>query len=66
MTDLVDALVDELFQKIETAQGYAHMSDSEHFATKQEFFDRIRGRREHAIRAVDVYTTFLRKHGELP
>ena len=60
----VDALVQELFQEVQCAQGYFFVSDGETFATKKEFFERIRGRLEHGRDAVFIMNRFLRRHRE--
>lgn len=62
----VDRLADELFTKIERSQGYAYVSDGEHFPTTAQLFDRIRGRLGHAKAVVAIFEDFLKKHGELP
>jgi hypothetical protein len=64
--DEVDALTDELFHAVQKEQGYAHVSDGETFATKAEFFRRIRGRLEWSRAATRRMRAFLKKHGELP
>jgi hypothetical protein len=55
----------DLFRKVETHQGYFHVSDGEMFASKAKFFERIRGRLNHGRRAVHKMEAFLRKHGQL-
>lgn len=62
--DEVSLLVDELFGQVEKAQGYAHVSDGETFATKAEFFKRIRWRLEWSKAATRRMRTFLKKYGE--
>ena len=61
----VDKLVDELFSKVEKAQGFAHVSDGETFETKAELFKRIRWRLEWSKAATRRIREFLQKHGEL-
>lgn len=61
----VEKLTDELFSKIERAQGFAFVSDGEMFATTEEFFERIRGRLGWQREGVAIMTAFLRKHGQL-
>lgn len=61
----VALLADDLFKKVETHQGYFHVSDGETFASRAKFFDRIRGRLSHGKEAVRQMEAFLRKHGEL-
>jgi hypothetical protein len=63
--DEVHALVFELFDKIQTAQGMFHVSDGEVFDTKAEFFERVRGRLAWGRRACEEMRAFLKKHGEL-
>lgn len=58
-------LADELFSEIERDQGYFFVSDGEHFATPELFFERVRGRLKHGKRAVMVMERFLKRHGEL-
>lgn len=58
-------LTDELFAKVQTDQGYFHMSDGETFASKAKFFARIRGRLTHGKDAVRKMEAFLKKHGQL-
>lgn len=62
----VEALVNSLFALVETHQGYFHVSDGETFATRAEFFGRVRGRLAHGRAAVSEMESFLRKHGENP
>ena len=62
--DELGALTSELFGKIESAQGYAYFSDGSSAHTREEFFDRIRGRRDWALEVVAIYTKFLKRHGE--
>lgn len=61
----VDKLADELFSKIQRAQGYAFISDGETFPTKEQFFERIRGRLAYQRKGVRIMADFLRKYGEL-
>lgn len=61
----VEGLGAELFDEVEKAQGYAYVSDGEHFATTKEFFERQRGRLEYQREAVRRMVKFLRKYGEL-
>lgn len=63
--DEVEALAGELFRAVEGPQGLFHLSDGETFATKAEFFARIRGRLSQGKTAVARMRIFLRKHGEL-
>lgn len=63
--DDVEALADELFGKIQTAQGMSYISDGEHFETKAQFFERLRGRLSWQREGVKIIAAFLRKHGEL-
>lgn len=58
----VDRLVDDLFSKIQCAQGYAFMSDGETFPTKAQLFERIRGRLEWNKKASRIMAAWLRKH----
>ena len=60
----VEALTAELFRAIERAQGYAFHSDGAMFRTPEEFFARVRGRRDWAIEVVQIYGRFLAKYGE--
>lgn len=60
----VDRLVQELFGAVQTSQGYFYVSDGETFATRAEFFERIRGRLDWGREAVAKMNAFLRKHGE--
>lgn len=60
----VDDLVQELFHAVQSAQGYFFVSDGETFPTKEEFFERIRGRLEHGRDAVHIMNRFLRKYHE--
>lgn len=62
----VAVLADELFTEIETAQGYAFVSDGETFPTKAQFFARVRGRLEYQKAGVEIMRKFLRKHKQLP
>lgn len=62
----VDGLVNELFHRVQKEQGYAHVSDGETFATKAEFFQRIRGRLEWSKAASRRMRAFLKKYDELP
>lgn len=61
----VAELADELFSKIERAQGMAFVSDGEHFPTVEQFFERVRGRLDWQRRSVRVMADFLRKYDEL-
>lgn len=61
----VKELADELFRKVEKAQGFAFCSDGETFPTKAQFFARIRGRLEWNKAATRYMRAFLRKHGQL-
>jgi hypothetical protein len=61
----VERLNDELWQKIEKAEGYAFVSDGEAFKTETEFFARMRGRLKWQRKTVKIMEAFLRKHGEL-
>jgi hypothetical protein len=63
-TRTVADLADELFGKIERAQGMSFVSDGEHFPTVEQFFERVRGRLEWQRRGVRIMAAFLRKHGE--
>jgi hypothetical protein len=58
----VERLFDELFHKVERAQGYAFVSDGETFETKAELFKRIRGRLEWNKAASRIMAAWLRKH----
>lgn len=58
-------LVDELFSKIEVSQGHFFVSDGETFPTREQFFERIRGRLQHGREAVRLMRGFLAKYGEL-
>ncbi len=60
----VERLADELFSKVQRAQGYAFCSDGETFPTKAAFFERIRGRLEYNKKASRIMSTFLRRYGE--
>jgi hypothetical protein len=60
----VSRLTDELFRAVELPQGYFHISDGETFATKAEFFERIRGRLRHGRAAVHAMEAFLDKYSE--
>lgn len=62
----VHKLADELFRKVEKEQGFAFVSDGETFATKEEFFERIRWRYEWSRAASRRIRAFLKAHGELP
>lgn len=57
-------LTDELFAKIEKAQGGAYFSDGEQQPTMDAYWARIRGRRDWARDVVRIYSAFLRKHGQ--
>lgn len=61
----VERLVDELFDAVQSSQGYAFISDGEMFNTKRQFFERIRGRLEHSRESVRIIRAFLHKHGGL-
>lgn len=61
----VERLNDELFRRIERAQGYFFVSDGENMPTKTAFFDRMRGRLREGRKAVRILERFLRKYGEL-
>lgn len=63
-SEQVDALVDELFHKVELSQGYAFFSDGETFPTLAQFFERVRGRLAHQREGVRIMSAFLRKYGE--
>jgi hypothetical protein len=58
----VERLVDDLFHKVQSAQGFAFVSDGETFNTKAELFERIRGRLEHNKLASRIMAAWLRKH----
>ncbi len=60
----VEVLGEELFQKVQTSQGYFYVSDGETFATKAEFFERVRGRLQEGRKAVRLMAAFLRKYGD--
>ena len=62
--DKVHDLADELFSKVQRAQGNAFCSDGETFPTTEQFFERIRGRLEWNKRASRIMSAFLRKHGQ--
>lgn len=61
----VEELADELFAAVQKAQGHAFVSDGETFATKKEFFERIRGRLEWSMAASRRMRVFLKKHDAL-
>jgi hypothetical protein len=61
----VEKLADELFTAIQTAQGYAYVSDGEQFPTTDQFVERVRGRLEWNRKATAVFVAFLRKHKQL-
>ncbi len=60
----VDKLADELFREVQRSQGFFFVSDGETFPTKEQFFERIRGRLEHGRDAVHIMNRFLRKYRE--
>ena len=58
----VDALVADLFAKVQKAQGFAFCSDGETFQTKAELFERIQGRLEWNREASKIMSRWLRKY----
>lgn len=62
----VDALVDELFHRVEKAQGQAHISDGETFDSVPALFARVRGRLQWAEEAVRIIRGFLREYDQQP
>jgi hypothetical protein len=63
---IVEQLADELFALVETAQGYAFISDGEFFGmSKSEFFARVRGRLKWSEKVNRLIRSFLRKYGEI-
>jgi len=63
----VELLADELFRRVEKAQGFAFISDAEGAGmTRQQFFERVRGRLAWSVKSCQGITNFLRKYGELP
>jgi hypothetical protein len=65
VSEEIQNLNDEIFNAIEESQGYFHVSDGECFATKAEFFERMRGRLRFGRKACRILAAFLKRHGEL-
>lgn len=63
----VEDLVDELFRKVELDQGHGFFSDGEGTGlTHAQYFDHVRDRLQHNIKAVARIKRFLKKYGEWP
>lgn len=62
----VEQLADELFTAVQGAQGYAFISDGEHFPKIEQFFERIRGRLAWSQESCRIIRSFLKKYGEMP
>jgi hypothetical protein len=56
--------VDELFSKIESAQGRAYISDGL-FGSDERIFEVARYSREQHRKCVAIINRFLKKHGQL-
>lgn len=64
--DEVLGLADELFHLVQTSQGMGFISDGEGAGmSRDQFFNRIRGRLEWEKKSVKLITRFLKKHKEL-
>lgn len=64
--DEVRRLADELFRAVEKSQGFAFISDGEGAGmTKQQFFERIRGRLDWSHKATEEIKKFLKKYQQL-
>lgn len=63
----VERLAAELFKAVESAQGFAYVSDGEAHAgtVESEFFRRTRGRLEWSKEVTLKLREFLKKHGQL-
>lgn len=55
----VERLVAKLFKRVQSAQGWAFASDGETFATKEEFFARLRGKLAWTYESAKILRAFL-------
>jgi hypothetical protein len=59
----VEKLNDELFTLVQESQGYAFISDGEGGGmTREQFFERIRGRLAWSVKSSNLIRKFLKKH----